>query len=159
MTFTSRLHLLSRLRTRGALSFAALIPKSENKRFSLYNVDFLCFLWDRSYTLQYYLDEFQAPQDYSTQHVLQLITQPCGPEYEDLRLAGRLTSSPGRVNNFNFSISSRPALGSTQPPTQSVSGTLSPGVKRQERDADNEPPTTAEVKKTWIYTSTPHTSS
>jgi hypothetical protein len=32
---------------------------------------------------------------------------------------------------------------------------LSPVVRRQESDADHELPTTAEVKKTWIYTSTP----
>jgi hypothetical protein len=32
-----------------------------------------------------------------------------------------------------------------------------PGVKRQGREADNSlsPPTSAEVKKKWIYTSTP----
>jgi hypothetical protein len=52
------------------------------------------------------------------------------------------SSSPGRVKNFHFSISSRPALGSTQPPIKWV-----PGVKRQGREADNSPPTSAEVKK------------
>jgi hypothetical protein len=30
-----------------------------------------------------------------------------------------------------------------------------PGVKRPGREADHSPPTTAEVKKMWIYTSTP----
>jgi hypothetical protein len=30
-----------------------------------------------------------------------------------------------------------------------------PGVMRQGREADHSPPTSAEVKKTWIYTSTP----
>jgi hypothetical protein len=30
-----------------------------------------------------------------------------------------------------------------------------PGVKRSGREADHSPPTTAEVKKMWIYTSTP----
>jgi hypothetical protein len=29
------------------------------------------------------------------------------------------------------------------------------GVKRQGREADHSPPTSAEVKKMWIYTSTP----
>jgi hypothetical protein len=29
------------------------------------------------------------------------------------------------------------------------------GVKQQDREADLSPPTSAEVKKTWIYTSTP----
>jgi hypothetical protein len=32
---------------------------------------------------------------------------------------------------------------------------LSPGVKRQGREADHLPPTSAEVKKMYIYTSTP----
>jgi hypothetical protein len=30
-----------------------------------------------------------------------------------------------------------------------------PGLKRQEREADHSPPTSAAVKKMWIYTSTP----
>jgi hypothetical protein len=34
-------------------------------------------------------------------------------------------------------------------------GALSPGVKRPGREADHSPPTSAEVNKTWIYTSTP----
>jgi hypothetical protein len=57
--------------------------------------------------------------------------------------------------NFHFSMSSRPALRTTQPPIQWVPGTLSPGVKRQGRKADHSPPTSAKVKKMWIYTSTP----
>jgi hypothetical protein len=36
-------------------------------------------------------------------------------------------SSPGRVRNLHFSISSRPTLGPTQPPIQWVLGALSPG--------------------------------
>jgi hypothetical protein len=65
------------------------------------------------------------------------------------------SSSPGRVKNFLFSTSSRPALGPTQPPIQWVPGHLSPGVKGPGREADYSPPTSAEVKKMWIYTSTP----
>jgi hypothetical protein len=53
------------------------------------------------------------------------------------------------------SMLSRPALGSTQPPIQWVPGALSLGVKRSGREADHSPPTSAEVKKMWIYTSTP----
>jgi hypothetical protein len=34
-------------------------------------------------------------------------------------------------------------------------GALSQGVKRPGREAGHSPPTTAEVKKIWIYTSTP----
>jgi hypothetical protein len=38
-------------------------------------------------------------------------------------------------------------------------GALSPGVKRPGHEADHSPPTSAEVKKMWIYTSIPHTPS
>jgi hypothetical protein len=38
-------------------------------------------------------------------------------------------------------------------------GGFCPGVKRPGREADHSPPTSAEVKKTWIYTSSPHTPS
>jgi hypothetical protein len=58
--------------------------------------------------------------------------------------------SPSRVKNFLFSTASRPALGPTQPAIQWV-----PGVKLQGREADQSPPTSAEVNKMWIYTSTP----
>jgi hypothetical protein len=34
-------------------------------------------------------------------------------------------------------------------------GGPSPGVKWQGREAEHSPPTSAEVKKTWIYTATP----
>jgi hypothetical protein len=65
------------------------------------------------------------------------------------------SSSPGRVKNFHFSMSSRPALGSTQLPIQWAPGTLSSGVKRQGRETDHSPRTSAQVNKIWIYTSTP----
>jgi hypothetical protein len=41
-------------------------------------------------------------------------------------------------------------MGSTQPPIQ-----WEQGIKRQGPVADHSPPTSAEVKKTWLYTSTP----
>jgi hypothetical protein len=65
------------------------------------------------------------------------------------------SSSPDGGKNFHFSMSSIPVLGSTQPPIQWVLGALSPGVKRQGCEADNSPPTNAEVKKMWVSTSTP----
>jgi hypothetical protein len=40
-----------------------------------------------------------------------------------------------------------------------TSGSLLPGVKWQEREADHSPPTSVEVKKTWVYIIAPHTSS
>jgi hypothetical protein len=37
-------------------------------------------------------------------------------------------------------------VGPTQPQTQWVAGALSPGVKRQGREVDHSPPTSADVK-------------
>jgi hypothetical protein len=65
------------------------------------------------------------------------------------------SSNHGRVTNFLFSTSSRRAMGPTQPLIQWVTGALSPGLKRSRREADHSAPTSAEVMKTWIYTSTP----
>jgi hypothetical protein len=69
------------------------------------------------------------------------------------------SSSPGGVKNFYFSVSSRLALGFTQPPIQGVARPLSLVVKRPGREGDHSPRTSTEVKKTWVYTSTPHTPS
>jgi hypothetical protein len=63
--------------------------------------------------------------------------------------------SPGRGKNFLFPTLFRPVLGPTQPPIQWVPGALPPAVKRPGREADHSPPTSAEVKNTYIYTSTP----
>jgi hypothetical protein len=62
------------------------------------------------------------------------------------------SSSAGRVKNFHFSLP-RPAQRFIQSPIQWMPGALSPGLKRQGREADHLPPTSAEVKKTWIYIS------
>jgi hypothetical protein len=58
------------------------------------------------------------------------------------------------VGSRIFSTLSIQALGPTQPLIQWVPGALSPGVKRPGREADHSPPTSAEVKKIRIYTST-----
>jgi hypothetical protein len=55
---------------------------------------------------------------------------------------------------FSLPMSSRLVLESTQPPVQRIPGAFSPGLKEQRREADHSPPTIAEVKKTWVYTST-----
>jgi hypothetical protein len=65
------------------------------------------------------------------------------------------SSSPGRIKNFLFSTSSRSALGFTQPPIQRVPGALSSEVKQPGREADQSPPANVEIKKMWLYTSTP----
>jgi hypothetical protein len=52
-----------------------------------------------------------------------------------------------------FSLLHIVQTGSGVHPTFYKMGTA--GVKRQGREADHSPPTSAEVKKMWIYTSTP----
>jgi hypothetical protein len=52
-------------------------------------------------------------------------------------------------------VGSRPALGPTKSPIQWIPGALSPWVKRPGCEADHSPPASVEVKKIWIYTSTP----
>jgi len=47
------------------------------------------------------------------------------------------------------------ALGPTQPPTQQVAGALPLRVKRLGREANQPPPSSAEDKNAWSYTSTP----
>jgi hypothetical protein len=63
------------------------------------------------------------------------------------------SSSPGRFKNCYF-VSSRPTLRPAQSPIQWLQGSLSSGVKWPRLKADHPPPTSAEVKKTWISTST-----
>jgi hypothetical protein len=46
-------------------------------------------------------------------------------------------------------------MGFAQPPIQWVPRAPSPEVKRPGNEADHSPPASAEVKKIWIYTSTP----
>jgi hypothetical protein len=62
--------------------------------------------------------------------------------------------SPGRVKNFVFSTSSRPALGATQPPIQWVPCALSPRERRPGCGADHSPLTSVDVKKMCVYTTT-----
>jgi hypothetical protein len=63
----------------------------------------------------------------------------------------------GFFNRPNFSLLHIVQTGSGVHPTSYKVGTGGsfPGVKRQGREADHSPLTSAEVKKMWIYTSTP----
>jgi hypothetical protein len=56
---------------------------------------------------------------------------------------------------FLFTTGSRTVVGTTQPPIQWVPGALFLEVKRPRREADHSPPSSAEVKNAWSYTSTP----
>jgi hypothetical protein len=56
---------------------------------------------------------------------------------------------------FPFITASRTALRPTQPPIQWVPGALSLRVKRPGREVGHLPPSSAEVKNAWSYTSTP----
>jgi hypothetical protein len=53
------------------------------------------------------------------------------------------------------STTSRQALEPTQPHIQRLPEALSPGTERPRDEAHQSPPTSTEIKKTWIYTSTP----
>jgi hypothetical protein len=63
-------------------------------------------------------------------------------------------SNLGRGKNFLFCTLSRPVLGPIQFPIQWVLRAISQGITRPGRQAGHPPPISAEVKKTWIYTST-----
>jgi hypothetical protein len=56
---------------------------------------------------------------------------------------------------FLFTTVSRPALGPTQASLKWVLGALSLGVKRPGCEADHSPPSNADVKNAWSYTSAP----
>jgi hypothetical protein len=101
----------------------------------------------------------QRSESYYASTKPQIVEPGQRSRYSDYLRAGRLrdrSSSPSTVKNFLFSASSRPALGSTKSPIQWVPGTLSWGVQRPGRETHHSPPASAEVKKIWIYTSTPH---
>jgi hypothetical protein len=59
------------------------------------------------------------------------------------------------VGSRIFTSPHTPALGPTQPTIHWIPEILTPGVKRQGRETDRSPPTSADVRKTWIYSSTP----
>jgi hypothetical protein len=68
-------------------------------------------------------------------------------------------SSPGRGKRFSLFHSIQAASGPIHPPIQWVPRSVSPGVKRPEREADHSPLSNAEVKNGTATSSIPHTSS
>jgi hypothetical protein len=75
--------------------------------------------------------------------------------------AGRpgFDSWQGNDGIFLFNTASRRVLGRIQSPIQLVSGTLTQGLKRLEREADNLPPSRTDVNNASSYTSIPQPSS
>jgi hypothetical protein len=63
------------------------------------------------------------------------------------------SSSPGRVKNFLHVQTGSGAHPASYP--MGTGGSFPRGVKRQKGEADHSSPTSAEVKKMWIYTFTP----
>jgi hypothetical protein len=59
------------------------------------------------------------------------------------------------ARNFSLQHRAQNGSGAHQPPIQWAPGALSLGVKRPRREADHPPPSSAEVKNAWSYTSTP----
>jgi hypothetical protein len=68
---------------------------------------------------------------------------------------GVLGFNSGGVGIFLFTTASRTALEPSQPPIQWIPGAFSLGIKWLGREPDHSPPSNAEVKNAWSYTSTP----
>jgi hypothetical protein len=68
-------------------------------------------------------------------------------------------SNLGKGKIFLFSTTSRPNLGPTQRLIPWVSGAISPEVKGPGREADNSPPSSAEVRNVGAIPPLPHTPS
>jgi hypothetical protein len=71
------------------------------------------------------------------------------------RLNDREFESRQEVGIFLFTTESRPALRPTQPAIQWVRVALTLGLKRPGGEADHSPPSSAEVKNVYTYTSIP----
>jgi hypothetical protein len=89
-----------------------------------------------------------SPANHSTNFFLIIITRG----WNNRSIGGRRQSGPSWTppqlyklkNNYSYTMGT---------------GRSFSGVKRPGREADHSPPTSAEVKKMWVYTSTPHTPS
>jgi hypothetical protein len=63
--------------------------------------------------------------------------------------------SLGKFKNSLFATSPKLLWSPPNVLSNEYGGALSPGIKPPGREADHSPPASAEVKKMWIYTSTP----
>jgi hypothetical protein len=67
--------------------------------------------------------------------------------------------NPDRGKIFLSFTASSPALGPTQPPIQWISGAISLGIKRPDREAEHSPPISAEDKNGGVILPLPHVAS
>jgi hypothetical protein len=76
---------------------------------------------------------------------------------EETRLGARRPGFESRQGKGFSSLRHRVQTGSGehQPPTQRVTGALSPGIKWPGCEADYSPPSSEEFKNEWSYSSTP----
>jgi hypothetical protein len=58
------------------------------------------------------------------------------------------------TTEYRLTTATRIFFFATQPPMQWVSGALSLGVEWPDREAEHSPPSSAQVKNAWSYTST-----
>jgi hypothetical protein len=82
----------------------------------------------------------------------------CKSRYSDWLLAGRprgQSSSPGGVNIFNSPCRPKRLWVPPNLLSNGYRGLFPRGVKRSGRETDHSPPSSAEVKKTWVYIFTP----
>lgn len=105
---------------------------------------------------------FESSNSFHRNKMFRFVTNPVLgsrqlTRYNDWLRAGRPSdqgSSLCGVQNFHFSISSRPDLRPIQSPIRWATGALSLGVKRPGREVVHSHQTSAEVKITQVYTST-----
>jgi hypothetical protein len=110
----------------------------------------------RSYAACYVKRNFLVLRTYLTDMLLASrdssvgIALGCG-----LDVRGSRVRFPAGTGNFSLHHRVQNGSGPTQPPIQWVPGALSLGVKWPGREVDHSPPSSAEVKNEWSYTSTP----
>jgi hypothetical protein len=76
-------------------------------------------------------------------------------EYENACISAVGTATGYGLDDRNIALHVVQTGSGVHPTYPMGTGGSFPGVKRQGRETDHSPSTSAEVKKTWIYTSTP----